>query len=479
MGDRMRRKGIIIKKILNAFFLILILQLFCSISLAESSGDWGKLTWKLDDNGTLTISGTGEMNNFVGNDYVEAWQCNKDKIIRVIIKSGITSIGAHAFDSCYNVTSISIPNTVTNIGEKAFFCCENLPSIQIPDGVTKIHTYAFVGCIRLAKINVSEGNTKYSSDDGVLFSKEKDKLIKYPQGKENKSYIVPDTVKNISESAFVSCEKLTNITISNNVTNIATEAFCGCNGLTTITIPAKVTHIGLRAFYLCSKLNSINVSHNNAAYLSDNGVLFNKSKTLLLQYPTGKADSSYTIPEGVECVGEIAFYNSVLRNIIIPNSVICLKNSAFMYCVNLEKIIIPSSVTTMENSVFFGCGSLKSVLIPDSVIDMEWGIFQVCKNVTVSVFPNSYALNYAKENGVAYHILKTISIPEDLVSISSEMFQGIACEAIIIPDGCRTICSNAFANCKKLIYVYIPSSVTFIAEDAFVGSNNVYLDQQN
>ena len=148
---------------------------------------------------------------------------------------------------------------VTSIGWRAFWYCSSLTSITIPDSITSIGTCAFEGCKKLTQINVDKANTVYLSVNGVLFNKEKTELIRYPAGKTDTAYAIPDRVTSIGWGTFSGCSSLTSITIPDGVTSIGDLAFDGCNSLTSITIPNSVTSIGDEAFFLCSSLTSITI----------------------------------------------------------------------------------------------------------------------------------------------------------------------------------------------------------------------------
>ena len=212
----------------------------------------------------------------------------------------VTSIGYRAFYDCENLTSVTIPNSVTSIGYRAFSNCVNLASVTIPNSVTSIGEYAFSGC-----------------------------------------------------------RNLTSVTIPNSVTSIGKYAFSGCR-LKSITIPDSVVSIGSGAFS-CSDLMSVRVSRGNPAYFSENGVLFNKSMTLLHTYPGDKA-GAYTIPNSVTSIGDYAFINcSSLTSITIPNSVSSIGDSAFWQCSILTNITIPDSVTNIGSNAFELCRKLTEV----------------------------------------------------------------------------------------------------------------------
>ena len=173
------------------------------------------------------------------------------------LPSGLTSIGMNAFCGCSSLTSIELPSGLTSIGSSAFFGCSGLTSISIPSGVTSIGDSAFSRCSGLTSINLSVDNTEYISIDGVLYSKDKTKIIAYPCGKSATSYEILESVTSICNSAFSGCSGLTSISIPSGVTSIGSSAFSRCSELTSISIPSGVTSIGNSAFSGCRRLKTI------------------------------------------------------------------------------------------------------------------------------------------------------------------------------------------------------------------------------
>lgn len=149
-----------------------------------------------------------------------------------------------------------------SIGDKAFARCTALENITIPNGVINIGNYVFAGCNSLQSINVSEGNSNYLSCGGVLFDKSKSVLIKYPEGKKDTSYIIPDRVTSIGDFAFMYCISLKSITIPNSVTSVGCDAFRWCVLLESIIIPESVPSIGKGALFFCESLKSITIPEN-------------------------------------------------------------------------------------------------------------------------------------------------------------------------------------------------------------------------
>ncbi len=230
------------------------------------SGTCGdNLTWTLDSEGLLTITGTGEMENWSNGFYYNynPWYQNEN-IKTVKIETGVTSIGESAFRECTSLTSIIIPDSVTSIGKDTFYKCTSLTSIIIPDSVTSIGESAFTNCTSLTSIEVSEQNFAYTSIDGVLYSKDVTRLICCTKGKT--SFTIPDSVTRIGNYAFWGCTSLTSIIIPNSVTTIGNSAFVGCTSLTSVILPNSVSWIGRNAFYYCTSLTSVTIS-NRLTYI--------------------------------------------------------------------------------------------------------------------------------------------------------------------------------------------------------------------
>jgi len=284
----------------------------------------------------------------------------------VTIPDSVTSIGESAFEFCTNLTSVTIPDSVTSIGSWAFYKCTGLASVTIPDSVTSIGDHAFYNCSSLTNVTIPDsvtsiGGSAFSDCYGLKSVTIPDSVtsigdwaFSYCRGLT--SVTIPDSVTSIGDKAFYYCNGLTSVTIGNSVTSIGNMAFYNCTGLTSITIPDSVTSIGNRAFYNCTGLTRINVDENNEYYSNDEyEVLYDKDKTILLQYPIGTTRSSYVIPDSVTSIGDYAFY----------------------YCTSLTSVTIPDSVTSIGGYAFYNC-----------------------KSLTIKCYEGSYAETYAKNNSI-------------------------------------------------------------------------------
>ena len=486
----LRRKNMK-KRVLSVFLVLCFVLTLLPAAFADSaptSGTCGdNLTWRLDGN-KLTISGTGDMYDYdEWNDDTPPWYYYRDRITEVVIEQGVTAIGKDGFWKLFSLTSVQLPGSLKSIGSSAFHDCWKLESI-----------------------NVSAGNKTYSSENGVLFNKDKTELVMYPQGKTNTSYTVPSSVVNIGEAAFVECQNLKevelpegvenigksafshclnfeNITLPKSLKTIGEEAFSGCGNLKNISLPDNLTTIGSDAFIGCgfksitipssvikigepftcrNKLESISVSANNSAYSAENGVLFNKNKTKLITYPEGKVGESYTVPSSVNSIAAGAFTGSTLKSVTIPNSVKSIGNAAFFWCYNLEGITIPSSVTNIGDRAFMMCNTLTEVAVPNGVSKISYATFACCSSLKSITLPSS--VKSIGDSAFAYCDFESITLPSSVESIEGSAFDG--CKnlgSITIPSGVKSIEERTFWHCYGLESVTIPLSVKTIKSRAF------------
>jgi hypothetical protein len=194
------------------------------------------------------------------------------------------------------------------------------------------------------------------------------------------------------------------------VTSIASYAFPGNISLTNVTIGTGITNIGDYAFSDCTSLTAINVDASNPDYSSVDGVLFDQTRTTLIQYPASKTGTCYTIPYGVVSIGGASFYDSQsLTNVAIPNSVTSIGLESFYDCLNLLVIKIPNSVTNIGDWAFWACSSLNTVTIPASVTSIGSFAFLDCISLGAVYFegdaPTDGGSIFGNDNGVTVDYL--------------------------------------------------------------------------
>ena len=438
-----------------AVFMILAV-LFAAGAAAETGGTCEDgLTWTLNDDGVLTVSGSGDMKDY--DDYDSPWSEDSGSITKIVIGDGVTSIGNNAFYGCYEAAEAVIPDTVTRIGNQAFSYCDSLGSVTVPAGVTNIGYRAFGGCYSLTGIHVDSGNGAYSSADGVLFNKGKTILITYPGGKEG-AYTIPDTVTAIWYNAFSECSRLSEVTIPGSVTEIRGYAFRN-SGLTSVTIPASVTEIGNEIFCYCRKLTDIRVDNGNPYFCAEEGVLFNKDKTSLITYPAGKT-GSYTI----------------------PNSVSDIRDFAFSYCNGLTDITVPSGITYIGDWAFTDCNNLRNVYYCGNSeqwdgIEIETGNERLTNAMVYFVAGKGTcgeAVNWVLEQNGELTISGSGAMSDYEDAADVPWASGAAeITTVIIRGGVSSIGRNAFSGCANMTAVIIPDSIESIGSGAFAGCSSL------
>lgn len=269
-------------------------------------------------------------------------------LISVFIPNSVTTIGSAAFNYCNSLTTVTIPKSVTTIGSGAFYQCSNLTSVTIPSSVTTIGEHAFGGCSGLTSVHIYD----MSAWCYILFENSDSNPLSYAHhlymnGQEITDLIIPNTVTSISSYAFYYCSSLTSVSIPNSVTTIGSGTFLGCKGLSSIAIPNSVTTIGSGAFQGCKGLTSI------------------------------------YIPSSLKNMDDNAFCDcSGLISVTIPNNMKTIGSGAFRGCSSLTSIIVPNSVTSIGQTAFYGCSSLTSITIGSGIKNLSINAFASCKELT-------------------------------------------------------------------------------------------------
>ena len=297
--------------------------LHCEAKIPVAEGACGEnLTWTLDEEGALIISGAGAMDDF--ESYHTPWSAFNEEVKSIVIGLGVTTIGDNAFYFLPNVSEVVIPEGVTRIGVSAFASCYGLRSVTVPASVTEIGRKAFADNLCLGGIWVDEDNAVYSSDDkGVLLNKDKTLLIQVP-GEMSGTYTIPATVTAIENFAF-EYSYVDAVVFPNGLKTIGRNAFNGCYSLAKVVLPNSVTEIGYKSF-------------SNMEFLSQ-----------------------LTLSSGLTTIPEAAFYgNHCLTSVVIPEGVQTIGPAAFAGCTTLTEVTLPASLTKID--VYgFGTESLTDV----------------------------------------------------------------------------------------------------------------------
>ena len=370
------------------------------VNAAEAtSGTCGKnLTWNLDEEGNLTISGTGNMYHYQDEYRHAPWYSKRSLIKNIYINSGVTTIGSFAFYNCTQLKSVYLSDTIVSIEHDSFANCQSLDIIDIPNSVTSIGNSAFRSCSNLTTVTMTDSVT--SIEDQAFSACRKLKDIN-----------LSNSIVSIEYRLFDCCESLSSIYIPKYVTSIEGGAFQNCSSLTDINIPSSVTSIGSYSFASCLNLNNID------------------------------------IPDSVTSIGESAFeYCRQLTNIRIPNSISSIEKSTFMKCEKLTSINIPNSVTAIKNNAFNGCTNLSVLKIPNSVTLIGESAFYNCTNLTDVNIPNSIkTIEFSTFRGC--YRLNSIYIPNSVSSIGSRaFFDCYRLMDVIIPGGVTSIKGDAFSG---------------------------------
>ena len=431
-----------------AMFMMLLMLLTAACARAEiGSGTCGdNLTWRLDDEGTLTISGSGSMKNYTANS-LAPWYGARGEIRQIVLEEGVTSIGFKAFQQCSGMMSVILPDSLKSIECAAFEGCSGLTSVTIPQSVTSIGDSAFSDCGSLTDVTFPDGLESIGND--VFFN-----------CSSLRCATIPENVKSMGEGIFFECSSLVNVTIPDSVTCIGGYTFYGCNSLTSITIPAGVTKIEEGAFQNCNSLTNVTIP---AGVTSIGGSAFYGCSRLI----------SVTIPAGVKMIEDWTFYGcSSLKRVTVPEGVTSIGSSTFERCSGITDIAIPAGVKAIENRTFYGCSGLKSVTIPEGVTRIGDGAFEGCSGLIDVVIPAGVK---EIENRTFYGCsdLEAVTIPEGVTSIGDYAFRGCAnLVAVTIPERVTSIGEHAFSYCTQA-EITLPDGITSVGSGAFSGVKKI------
>ncbi len=310
-----------------------------------ASGTCGEsLTWTLDTEGQLVVSGSGKMEDVYEWHIHSAktWGRYRRKIRSVVISEGVTSTGMNAFADCTELSSIELPGSMIKIGESSFYNCRKLTSVDLPSGVTEVESYSFEECSSL------------------------------------RSIVLPSGVSRIQSSTFYGCSSLDRVEIEGELTDIDGFAFYGCSSLSEMEVPEGMTEIGMYTFYGCTSLKSILIPEQAE-----------RIKGFAFAGCSGLAE--LTLPSSVTEIGEYAFADcSGLTELTLPSGVTEIGKYAFAGCSGLTELTVPSGVTEIKDYTFAWCTGLTRLNVPDTFIVYGKNVFCGC-NSALGVYRSDHS----------------------------------------------------------------------------------------
>ncbi len=440
------------------------------VCTVENNNTDGDIRWHIDDDGNMTVYGSGDMPQYEWE--TTPWHEAGADIKSLTVEQGVTSICDEAFQRCTALKSVILADSVNNIGSSAFEYCIELTEVNLPNGLSEISEYTFHGCVSLSKIQL------------------------------------PVSVEKIGDHAFYDCRRMSISTMPDSLKQIGDFAFYNCD-IKTLSLPDGVCDIGIGAFASCKGLTSITVENGNLTYRSENNcVIERKTNKLVI------GCSTCDVPNGVSAVCAYAFDGCVLLDTVtLPDSVTALEEYAFAYCTSLSKVVFPESLLSVGNNAFYKCTSLSSVSLPYSIKKIECETFFGCTSLeSIDLSANietigdrafwgcgtlknvSLPEKIAAIGNGAFEMcvrLEKLEIPEGIINVGDRAFYGCASlKNVSFPESLRSIGVMTFAHCDTIEKIYIPKNVALIGKGAFsacdalktleVASNNaIYYDKGN
>ena len=443
-----------------AVFVAMCLLVMQLPVLAGASGTCGEnLVWEFDDTtGTLTISGQGEID--IG-EY-PGWGDFDDKIGKIVIEEGVTSICHGAFSGCKTLKTVVLPESLKVIGGNAFSFCRQLTDINL-EHVTEIKDYAFSDCA-LTELIIPRGITKINS--GAFNSCRYLKNIVWHDGiteigafafdlcSDLTTVHLPGQVQTVGSNAFSNCYSLTDLKLNEGLQSIGNGAFLECGLLEVVELPDSLRFIddfafdscgklrevrfgrefaefGGHVFRGCSKLTTFKLSKDNANFALDGVVLYNSDKTELLLMPEGFT-GTYDIPEGTTSIAPRACWGSQVTAVTVPGSVKTVGKYAFSQCMQLQSLTLEEGVQAIGIAAFSDT-AITELTIPKSVTFIGGSAFSGCKSLTKVVFKGDQP---KLEKSCFHQVAGTLYYPGDLASWNtSQGYTGGAFEWVAYCSG--------------------------------------------
>lgn len=500
----------------NKHFLSICLTLLVLLALAipakaaeiVDSGDCGEnAMWSLDDEGILTISGTGPMENYTYYGQQAPWLGYASTVKRIVIEEGITEIGTCAFSGdeysgeeyVYSIlTEVEIPETVTIIRANAFAVCPALETIHIPASVKTIEHSVFANCENMQGYTVDEKNTAYTASGGVLFSKDYSTLVAYPIGSPAKKYTMPKTIVKVDPYAFSLAVNLEEVEFNEGLVILDDECFFGCTGLTKVDLPDSLKVLMGGVFQECRSLAEINLPNElekvnaqvftGTAYYNDlnnwtDGVLYLNNVLLTglflrdEDFTVIEKDGALDVRYGTRLIAAEAFFLGNVTSASFPETLLYICDGAF-YASDLEEANLPNSLLVLEDSAFHSCDNLRSVRLGSNLVRIGSGVFNETpytengENYTDGIlYCGNYLLDYNEM------LPDDVVIREGTTMMADQAFfhesgyiaknYGSELKSVTFPESLTTISYRAFLDCNNLKRVELPATVIQINEQAF------------
>ena len=481
------------------FFKFLAMMTLCALfglSAAAETGTLGQLSWSVDGEGALVISGSGPMEDLPAG--TSPW--GRD-ITSAVLEEGVESLGAYAFYQCKNLQSVSLPEGLRSIGRAAFLGCESLQNVLIPSSVQQIGDYAFDNCKSLTgPVCLPEGIGRLGA---FLF-----------YGCESLAEVrVPSTVQSVGMWAFYGCASLERISLPDSIDTLGSRAFLGCPARFTAPY-ASTTALTLGRIgsgYACPEYPGLELRHlyrydipaglavTGADLTADiftippdvtavwNGVFDGSDAEFhaLVESPgaralgltghafrdTGdpRAEYRYDLKDGAIRGLTLLHADADTDEFSVPHGVTDIADQAFMDCDQLRQVTLPKGLLRIGDRAFSGCGSLEKITLPDTVTQIGWYAFYGCSALRSLRLSESLTA-ISRYAFFGCRSLTEVIIPASVTEISRSAFSG--CSSLVrvqIPAGVTRIGSHAFYNCQSLAGVDLPPALDEIADYTFYG----------
>lgn len=323
----------------------------------------------------------------------------------------VVEISDAAFYQCSKLEYVTLGKYIRKIGNYAFQSCTSLKSIEIPDSVEEIGEYAFGSCTQLKEIKFSDAIKTFP--EGICFECIMLENINFPKSLESIGLSAfyncnllnppafPDSLQKIGDYAFAFCYAVMGAELPASVTEIGSAAYYGCINITEFTVPKQLEKLGTLMFMGCSNLAEYKVEEGNPTYTVQDGVLYKDDMKTLFAYPCGKADTSFTVPEGVTVIYDAAFFSALnLTEINFPSTLQYVGAGAFEYCSGLKQISLPEGTQILYENAFADCTFLTEVYLPQSLNAIGKYAFYACPALKEVTLPENcknigeYAFGY-------------------------------------------------------------------------------------